>query len=235
MLSKTKSPVFGLLIALAFNVFIIFNSNNVGLNHFIFSSLIILAFILVFKTYIKDFTSHIFYTILNILRPAIKTFTYLKNLRTITKTNKYKEDLKRTQKEFEDLQKEFKQFEEYYKQEKAKWEEELKQQYQSYKRQKENKGEQQQKQKTYQEYKQEKKEKSKARFVFDGKMDYTTALKVLELKTDFTAQELKKSYKEKALKYHPDKQFNKSKEDILEAGEYFKQVNSAFMFLKDYK
>ena len=181
---------------------------------------------------IKNFISHIFLIIKNILSTFFKAFFYIKNLPSVIKTNKYKEDLKRTQKEFEDLQAEFQRFEEYYRQEKAKWEEELKQQYQNYKREKESKREQYQEQKTYQEYKQEQKEKNKTRFVFDGKMDYTTALKVLNLKSNFTAQELKQAYYKKATQYHPDKQFNKSQEDIIEAGEYFKQVNSAFIFLK---
>ena len=57
-------------------------------------------------------------------------------------------------------------------------------------------------------------------------MNYQHALKILELKPNFTKRELKKSYHLKCLQYHPDK--NKDEEEM------FKQTLDAYHFLNDF-
>ena len=56
-------------------------------------------------------------------------------------------------------------------------------------------------------------------------MDYEKAKKILDLKKNFTYQELKKAYHLKALQYHPDKNPNE--------GEKFKSIQEAYEFLQE--
>ena len=60
-------------------------------------------------------------------------------------------------------------------------------------------------------------------------MDYNKAINILDLKDEFTEQELKHNYYLKALQYHPDKN------DALDANEKFQKVLDAYIFLKKYK
>ena len=57
-------------------------------------------------------------------------------------------------------------------------------------------------------------------------MDIKHALDVLNLKTNYTLEELKKSYRLNAMKHHPDKNNNSE-----ESCEKFKEVNSAYLCL----
>jgi DnaJ-class molecular chaperone len=57
-------------------------------------------------------------------------------------------------------------------------------------------------------------------------MDIKHALDVLNLKTNYTLEELKKSYRIHAMKHHPDKNNNSD-----ESCEKFKEVNSAYLCL----
>lgn len=57
-------------------------------------------------------------------------------------------------------------------------------------------------------------------------MDIKHALEVLNLKSNYTLEELKKSYRLHAMKHHPDKNNNSE-----ESCENFKEVNSAYLCL----
>jgi DnaJ-class molecular chaperone len=57
-------------------------------------------------------------------------------------------------------------------------------------------------------------------------MDIKHALDVLNLKTNYTLEELKKSYRLHAMKHHPDKNNNSD-----ESSEKFKEINSAYLSL----
>lgn len=57
-------------------------------------------------------------------------------------------------------------------------------------------------------------------------MDIKHALEILNLKSNYTLEELKKSYRMNALKYHPDK--NGNSEDSCEK---FKKINEAYLYL----
>ena len=59
-------------------------------------------------------------------------------------------------------------------------------------------------------------------------MDIKHALDVLNLKTNYTLEELKKSYRLNAMKHHPDKNNNSE-----ESCEKFKEVNNAYLCLYD--
>lgn len=59
-------------------------------------------------------------------------------------------------------------------------------------------------------------------------MDIKHALEVLKLKSNYTMDELKKSYRLHAMKYHPDKNNNSE-----ESCEKFKEINNAYLFLYD--
>ena len=59
-------------------------------------------------------------------------------------------------------------------------------------------------------------------------MDIKRALEVLKLKSNYTHDELKKSYRLHAMKYHPDKNNNSD-----ESCEKFKEVNNAYLYLYD--
>ena len=56
-------------------------------------------------------------------------------------------------------------------------------------------------------------------------MDNNKACKILEIEPNSNQEEIKKAYRKKALKYHPDKN------DSEEAAEKFKQVGEAYAFL----
>ncbi|MBR6154118.1 MAG: DnaJ domain-containing protein [Treponema sp.] len=53
---------------------------------------------------------------------------------------------------------------------------------------------------------------------------------ILELKEGATFEEIKKSYRRLALKYHPDRN-----RESKEAEEKFKQINDAYEYLEDYQ
>jgi hypothetical protein len=57
-------------------------------------------------------------------------------------------------------------------------------------------------------------------------MDIKHALDVLNLKTNYTLEELKKSYRLHAMKHHPDKNNNSE-----ESCEKFKEINNAYLYL----
>jgi hypothetical protein len=57
-------------------------------------------------------------------------------------------------------------------------------------------------------------------------MDIKHALEVLNLKSNYTLEELKKSYRMNALRYHPDKNENSE-----ESCEKFKEINNAYLYL----
>lgn len=57
-------------------------------------------------------------------------------------------------------------------------------------------------------------------------MDIKRALDVLNLKTNYTLDELKKGYRLNAMKHHPDKNNNSE-----EACEKFKEINNAYLYL----
>ena len=57
-------------------------------------------------------------------------------------------------------------------------------------------------------------------------MDIKHALEVLKLKSNYTMDELKKSYRIHAMKYHPDKNSNSE-----ESCEKFKEINNAYLYL----
>ena len=59
-------------------------------------------------------------------------------------------------------------------------------------------------------------------------MDIKHALEVLKLKSNYTIDELKKSYRLHAMKHHPDKNSNSE-----ESCEKFKEINNAYLFLYD--
>ena len=59
-------------------------------------------------------------------------------------------------------------------------------------------------------------------------MDIKHALEVLKLKSNYTMDELKKSYRLHAMKYHPDKNNNSE-----ESCEKFKEINNAYLYLYD--
>lgn len=56
---------------------------------------------------------------------------------------------------------------------------------------------------------------------------------VLGVDKTATDAEIKKKYKKLCIKYHPDKQINKTEDEIKEAEEKFKEVNSAYEILSD--
>jgi len=56
---------------------------------------------------------------------------------------------------------------------------------------------------------------------------------ILEISENATAQEIKKAYRKQALKYHPDKQGNKSLEERQKANDRMREVNQAFEVLGD--
>lgn len=60
-------------------------------------------------------------------------------------------------------------------------------------------------------------------------MNFKTARELLELKNNFSLQDLKKNYHMKALKTHPDKCINDP-----EANEKFKKINDAYQYMLDY-
>jgi DnaJ-class molecular chaperone len=59
-------------------------------------------------------------------------------------------------------------------------------------------------------------------------MDIKHALEVLKLKSNYTMDELKKSYRIHAMKHHPDKNNNSE-----ESCEKFKEINNAYLYLYD--
>lgn len=58
---------------------------------------------------------------------------------------------------------------------------------------------------------------------------------ILGLRDDFTEQELKTSYRNLAMKYHPDRYMNASEEERKEAEEIFKEVVTSYTILSDPK
>lgn len=64
-------------------------------------------------------------------------------------------------------------------------------------------------------------------------MNYFDAFNVLGLKAPFTQNNLKRAYREMALKYHPDKYADKPAEIGLAMKEKFQQINAAFNFLSN--
>ena len=184
----------------------------------------------------KEICFFIFTTIKPLLKPFLPFFRSCFSV--IKRSNKAYQEMKfakrqktirALEKEIAELKAELKKFEEFYSRQQAFYEAQMREKYQQYKRDREQKGEQP----TYIAYKREQEEQSN-RFKFDGKMDLNKALDILQLPKAFTAKKLKKAYREKVKQYHPDKQIGKSQEAIQEAGEYFKQTNSAFEYLKRY-
>ena len=62
-------------------------------------------------------------------------------------------------------------------------------------------------------------------------MDYYS---ILELSRNESQEEIKKQYKKLALKYHPDRNINKSPKEKAIATEKFKQINKAYVNLCNY-
>src|SRR4051794_1353982 len=56
---------------------------------------------------------------------------------------------------------------------------------------------------------------------------------ILEISENVTAEEIKKAYRKQALKYHPDKEGNKSLEERQKANDRMREVNQAFEVLGD--
>lgn len=62
-------------------------------------------------------------------------------------------------------------------------------------------------------------------------MDLTKYFNILELKPNSSKDDIKKAYKKLAIKYHPDKQNNKSDEEKIEAEQKFKEIAEAYDIL----
>ena len=64
-------------------------------------------------------------------------------------------------------------------------------------------------------------------------MDSKGYYKLLGVKEDASQDEIKSKYKKLALKFHPDKQANKSEKEKKEAEAKFKEINEAYQVLSD--
>ena len=64
-------------------------------------------------------------------------------------------------------------------------------------------------------------------------MDSKGYYKLLGVKEDASQEEIKSKYKKLALKFHPDKQANKSEKEKKEAEAKFKEINEAYQVLSD--
>lgn len=65
-------------------------------------------------------------------------------------------------------------------------------------------------------------------------MDFNKAIKILGLSSNFTEDELKKTYRSLITKYHPDKYESKTEKERKEAVEMTKEINMAKEFLERY-
>ena len=64
-------------------------------------------------------------------------------------------------------------------------------------------------------------------------MDSKGYYKTLGVKEDASQDEIKKSFRKLSIKYHPDKQANKSEKEKKEAEAKFKEINEAYQVLSD--
>lgn len=64
-------------------------------------------------------------------------------------------------------------------------------------------------------------------------MDKKDYYEVLGVQKNANESEIKKQYKKLAIKYHPDKQQNKTNSEKIEAEEKFKEINEAYSILSD--
>ena len=63
-------------------------------------------------------------------------------------------------------------------------------------------------------------------------MDFNKAIRILGLTSNFTEEELRKAYRMQITNYHPDKYVSKSEEEIKEAEEKAKEINTAKEYLE---
>ena len=56
---------------------------------------------------------------------------------------------------------------------------------------------------------------------------------ILGVSHDASADEIKKAYRKLSLKYHPDRQGNKSESEKKEAEDKFKEIGAAYAILSD--
>ena len=64
-------------------------------------------------------------------------------------------------------------------------------------------------------------------------MEQKDLYKILELDRNATEKQIKANYKRLALKYHPDRQANKTDAEKKEAEEKFKEISWAYSILSD--
>lgn len=64
-------------------------------------------------------------------------------------------------------------------------------------------------------------------------MSDTEYYDILEVKPDASENDIKKSFKKMAVKYHPDKQANKTEKEKKEAEDKFKLISEAYEVLSD--
>lgn len=65
--------------------------------------------------------------------------------------------------------------------------------------------------------------------------DYNNSLKLMSLTDSSTDDEVKKSYKQLALKWHPDRWVSESAENIKIANRNFQKLNNAYSVIKKYR